>query len=355
MTFKRSLQCLFFALLCCLFLGGRLVAQNPVVDTKQTNPSQTISSEDIENLPGPRKVLDLIKVMPATSPGYSSTVKQGLGMNIINLTTPANEVMELYLPIEIVEGHSFAGTIMTKSGPRSETKMNPFVALWEEERFKWQPTGLESFDAKLAPDGPNDWLLSIMTGAAGAHWTFRVPVQPKDSAPPVISDFPTSGTAGNPLLIRCPSTGLLIPNTYFRMGGTPMPILTSTVGSVVVQNNYAVPGITEIETNVGKGVEKYKFRNITLRLSADKTNLLKGETTPLRIEVAGLENLRAPATMTIDATGVISLDGGNSQRFAIDPAAISANGIYRLGKTLTGISAGGFGVKVTVVVGKEVF
>jgi hypothetical protein len=167
--------------------------------------------------------------------------------------------------------------------------------------------------------------------------------------------MPTSGTAGNQLVVHCAANGSLSPNDYFKIGGKPMQILTSTVGTVVLVNTYDVPGITDIETNVGGTVQRSKFRNITLSLSADKLNLKKGESTELRIVVGGLEHLQAPARMTIDASGAIYMGGGNSQKLRIEPAAVNADGTYRKGNTLTGLAAGTFGVKVVVSVEKENF
>lgn len=98
-----------------------------------------------------------------------------------------------------------------------------------------------------------------------------------------------------------------------------------------------------------------KFRNLTLKVSADKYNLVKGESTQLHIVVSGLERLEAPAKMTIDASGVISMGGGNSQKMTIEPAEVNADGTYTTGNALTALSAGTFGVKVVVSVGKENF
>lgn len=352
MSFKQTLQCLLLALTCCQFVISRVAAQKPLVDPQKTTPTQTLTSEELNKIPASRNILDLIKVMPGTPPSYSTTVGQGPGMNIININGPANESVTFYLPNEIIVGQTFTGTRTSRSVPGGETKTNQFVARWEEGRFHWKDA---AFGGEILRQEPGQFTLILTRQENNVRYGFAVPVQPEGYVPPAISEFPTNGTSGHPIQIRHPNGGLLPPNAYFRIGGTPAPILTATPGSVVIQNNYTMPGLTEIETNMGGIVQRHRFRNITLRLSADKTSLVKGETTPLRIEVAGLENLRAPATMTIDATGVISMAGGNSQKFAIPREAIGADGIYRTGKTLTGTSAGGFGVKVTVVVEKEDF
>ena len=352
MSIMRTLQSSLLVVTCCLFTNTRLAAQKPIVDTKTTTPVQTITTEELNKIPNSRNVLDLLRVLPSTAAsGYSSSVGQAPGMNFINIKGPNDNVF-IYLPIEIFQGESFTGTMSVRSGPGAEIQNKPFVALWKDGRFHWSD---DAFDAEILRQDTGEFTMNLTGRENNLHYSFGVPVQPPGYILPPISEFPTSGTSGNPLQIRGPTGGVLPPNTYFRIGGVPAPILTSTVGSVVVQNNYTTPGLTEIETNIGKTVERHRFRNITLRLSADKTNLVKGETTALRIEVAGLANLRAPATMTVDATGVINMSGGNAQKFVIPKEAIGADGIYRTGKTLTGTSAGGFGIKVTVLVEKEEF
>lgn len=352
MSWKLNLQCFLVALTCCVFAITRVAAQKPLVDPQKTNPTQTITTEELNKIPASRNVLDLIKEIPGTPPSYSTTVGQGPGMNIININGPANQSVTFYLPNEIIVGQTFTGTKTSRSVPGGETKTNQFVARWEEGRFHWKDA---AFGGEILRQETGEFTLILTRQENNVRYGFAVPVQPEGYGQPATSEIPTSGTYGHPIQIRYPTGGLLPPNTYFRIGGTPAPILTSTPGSLVIQNNYTTPGLAELETNIGGIVERHRFRNITLRLSADKTSLVKGETTPLQIEVAGLANLRAPATMTIDATGVISMAGGNSQKFAIPRTAIGADGIYRTGKTLTGTSAGGFGVKVTVVVEKEGF
>ena len=81
--------------------------------------------------------------------------------------------------------------------------------------------------------------------------------------------------------------------------------------------------------------------------------LLKGETTVVHIVVAGLENLKAPAKMKIEASGVVTKGGGNSQTINIDHLAVTADGTYTTTQTLVANSGGTFGVDVTVIVDEK--
>jgi hypothetical protein len=234
------------------------------------------------------------------------------------------------------------------SGPSSYLggQLPDYSLLIDNQKFK---VGNNRFDVTLRGGKRETFRLMLLSpegkGVAGAE----VPLWLEITLPPA-PEIPTSGTAGDLLLIHCPCTGTLTPDAYFNIGGIPMPILTATAGTVVVRNAYELPGITEIETNVGGVLQKTKFRNLTLKVSADKLDLLKGETTQLHVVVGGLQGLETPARMTINASGVINMAGGNLQTLSIDPARVNPDGTYNTGRTLTAISAGTFGVQVVVAV-----
>ena len=90
---------------------------------------------------------------------------------------------------------------------------------------------------------------------------------------------------------------------------------------------------------------------LTLDLSADSLNLLKGQSTTVHIVVHGLENLRVPAHMKIAVTGTVDMTGATE--LEILPRDISADGTYTTTRALHALAAGGFGVNVSVTVEKE--
>src|SRR5215813_8647711 len=63
--------------------------------------------------------------------------------------------------------------------------------------------------------------------------------------------LPMSGTAGDLVVISCPTDGNVQSGHYVKIGEREMQILAATRGSVVVLNNYDRPGLTTIETNIG--------------------------------------------------------------------------------------------------------
>jgi hypothetical protein len=87
---------------------------------------------------------------------------------------------------------------------------------------------------------------------------------------------------------------------------------------------------------------------VGLKLSG-KTNLVRSEHTELKIDVFGLQGIRKPVPLTLEAQGVIRLDGGNYQQFMIQPSQVGADGRYTTTLGGTGVEVGGWTATATVV------
>jgi hypothetical protein len=347
----------------CMSADGNAQHDKPIVETEKTSPSTTITTKELDKLPTNRDISKLLsvapdpgtarvpQVLPSNVPGFITGIRTPPGIHTISFTTPQKDVLEVYLPNQILNAHSFTATMKLIPGPSGSGLMNDYSIVIDKQKFK---VGSTRFDVILPGGGGENIRLTLLDPKGKEVGAVDVPLWPATTSP-LAPDTPTSGTSGNLLVIHGSGTGMLPPLASFKIGGKPMQILTSTAGTVVVLNTYDVPGITEIETNVGREYQRTKFRNLMLKVSADKYELLKGESTQLNIVVSGLERLEAPATMTIEASGMISMGGGNSQKIMIPPSAVNADGTYVTGNALTGLSAGGFGVKVVVTVGKEYF
>lgn len=92
------------------------------------------------------------------------------------------------------------------------------------------------------------------------------------------------------------------------------------------------------------------MRNLGVRLSAPKTNLLRGERTTLTVEVSGLQGIKDNVPLQLDSKGVITMDGGSFQNLRIKPNEVQKDGRYTTTRQITGQQAGGFTVTATVIV-----
>lgn len=257
----------FTCCICCLChpADGNAQSSRPIVDTEKTSTTKPITSEELEKLPGSRDFSKLLvspdpgaalvpKELPSNAPGFVTSIRTPPGIHTISFTTPQKDVIEVYLPNQILGAHSFTATMKLIPGPSGSgsSKMNDYSLVIDEQKFK---VGSNRFDVTLPAGNAENIRLMLLDPKGKEVGGVEVPLWPATISPPA-PDTPTSGTSGNPLVIHCPCTGMLPPLAYFNIGGRPMQILTSTAGTVVVLNTYDVPGITEIEMNVGKEFQK---------------------------------------------------------------------------------------------------
>lgn len=133
-------------------------------------------------------------------------------------------------------------------------------------------------------------------------------------------------------------------------------------------NNKNVPGLAESESGVffkapsnSNGSSLLQFNNegdiieatvnvLGLNLAVGRTNLLRGETTNLSINVTGLEGLEdtVPMTITNNTVSNITLEDGNVQQLIINPSTDATSGNYFKSLSIRALQRGGFSISVKV-------
>ena len=84
------------------------------------------------------------------------------------------------------------------------------------------------------------------------------------------------------------------------------------------------------------------YRNASVRLSAAKPVLTKGERTTLTAKVEGLDGMSTPALLRLTLSGPVRMEGGNEQMRMILPFEVKDDGSFTLNRTITALQAGGF-------------
>jgi hypothetical protein len=126
--------------------------------------------------------------------------------------------------------------------------------------------------------------------------------------------------------------------------------LASSPRKIVVESPRDLKGVSDIEVEYkGKTVAKCAYRSISIRLAADKLNLIKGEQTTLTVTLAGLSGLPSPVSvqLTNRSPGTVSMEGGETQTINVDPASVNGD-IFSTKRTLNGVKAGGFSINARV-------
>ena len=219
------------------------------------------------------------------------------------------------------------------------------------------------------PADPQTWITVSPLDDSYFYWyqTTKVP----RATPPSSSSFnlPPVGQQGRQIQIFGPFDGNSS-NTTLRFGpagstlqdfeknlesvsggyGVIRPLAESP-RKVIFRDPSHVTGPLELMLKEGNTATTGPYRSIGVRLSAPKTNLLRGERTTLTVEVRGLEGIKEDVPLQIDSKGVITMDGGNFQNLQIKPPEVKQDGTYTTTREITGQQAGGFMVTATVITG----
>jgi len=294
---------------------------------------------------GPSKLVPATVIPGATSPGFAVDVKTPSGLNTVIFTTPRGNGIEVYLPNQLFSGKAFSASMKIDVKNPDKNDPNGYEIRVGSQEAPLS-NGVFSVLPEAAAQSATELVLVDKKGKQKAG--VSLPLYPPLPALPQQFDLPTSGTSGDLIVVRGPIEGAIQPSDYVKVGGKNIQVLAKTSNELVALNTSDVPGLTEIESNINGAVAKRRFRNLTLKLWADKYHLLKGEGTTTHILVGGLEQLEAPASMTIKTTGAVNMDGGNSQALSITAERVKSDGTYSLDRHLSSYEAGGFGVTVTV-------
>lgn len=231
----------------------------------------------------------------------------------------------------------------------------------------------ESFDYTITVDAPRTNLQTVTITVNSPIWFIRDQANTPRPEPPVSADnfrLPEMGQQGRAVEIFGPFDGNAS-NTTLRFGPPTSTVkdfekgtenvsggfglirpLAESPRKLVFESPANVTGPVQLMLQEGDAKTLAPYRNVGVRLSAPKTNLLRGERTTLTVEVTGLEGIQKEVPLQLDAKGVITMDGGNFQNLRITPAEINPAGTYTTTRAITGQQAGAFTVTATVIVGR---
>ncbi len=280
--------------------------------------------------------------------GYRAESKSADGLYATSFTTPQG-VIKVNLPDAMVAGDTVSGSIYTEPTGKNETErrqsqeeLNSYVIdLVGQQTAVGDRTFTRSINRTIT-------IVLLRNGQSVATATIPLLL----TAPPRPTQFtvPTGGQQGRLLQIGCPCNGLFSPQDYVRVGGIALPLIAESPRSLVVHNTSEVSGPTNMDLSENGMAVQCPFRNIHVNLSAPKLNLIRGETTTLHVKVLGLGGMSGDQSLDLQnsSPGVIKMSGGEQQHLTIHGTEVRPDGTYSTDRTLTGITAGGFGVTATL-------
>jgi len=190
-----------------------------------------------------------------------------------------------------------------------------------------------------APDTPR---ADVMT---------EVATQPPTTSASTAFQLPTIGQNGRASVIRGPFDGNLR-TTEIRVGGQPVTVFAESPRNCIFQSPEQNLGPAEITVKENNVETKGTYRNLGVRLSAPKTNLLKGESTTVTITVEGLKGIQRNVPLLLEKKGDVSMEGGDVQTIQIRPNDVVIEGTQSradVRKVVVGLRPGFFNITATVV------
>jgi|GEM_PF-5252375 len=329
-------------------------------------PSKTPEEKDRarpSDSPNPRA-----PTMPVSQPkivigdivNYLTNFKEPPGLYTIQFTAPNKDTLEVYLTRHLYPGQNLGSMHVIPSKARDGGSS------FKNDKLQVGDTTMSIADQKFWSNfklGDSSIKFSLLDSGGQSLGRVDFPITDFKNVPPV-RDSPTSATFGELIELDFPPPAKLLaplilgkrPDFFeAKIGDQEMPIIAANAFGSVIREDYDHPGLTFLEVKIGEEVFKKPLRVLTLKLSADSLSLEKRQSTWVHIIAGGLENLKAPAHMTIVATGqpagTITMAGATEVE--IDPKMVSSDGTYTTDRSLYAAEAGGFTVNVTVKVDKE--
>ena len=337
----------------------------------------------------PKESQENIVPPAAGQPSVVTEIKNG--MRVINFNTASGQI-RVNLPDDMMAGDTISGTVFTEpkgNTPEEKTQnqdqLNGYVVDLDgtrvpanQPRFTWAPSlpkpntpvrySLKIVEVLPGPN-PIDRLIGGAVITPNPKITYPTHpsgavITPGDSptTPPFI--FPPLGQTGRSFEITGPFDGDssnttlnwtavrsavqdFEKNTENVSGG--FGLLAESPRKAVFTAPSNVTGPLELHLKEGQTQTTGNCRNVGVNLSAPKTELRNGEQTTLTVRVVGLQGIRKPVPLTLDAGGVITMEGGMFQPLTIQPSEVGADGSYSTTRGITGVQSGGWTATATVV------
>ena len=316
-------------------------------------------------------------------------VETGGGLIKVNFNLEGGRVI-VNLPDDMRAGDTISGTVVEEPKGANQTEKEENRKTLEgmvidlegtrvkvgEPRFTWTPPMPQP---SVSPPRYQLRIIEIPTGSpntehvyfncfitayqapklsAGAHDTIvertdvKIPTLGQAGRPVTITgsfDGDSSNTKVDfrPLLVQASVGGNFTP-----LGGNwdGYNIVAESPRQIVFTPSSNLTGPTEIRVTERTMETKGTLRIVGVNLTAPKTNLMKGESTTLKIEVQGLQGITQTVPLRLTKGGVVTMQGGDVQTMSIKPSEVRANGTFTTSRTITGQQTGAFSVTATVVV-----
>jgi hypothetical protein len=289
----------------------------------------------------------------AAQPGPPSASMSSLRVTPISVP---EGTLRVYLPDDIAAGDTITGTVVAEPAGNTDEQRSHNTSVLEGYVVSVGATPVkpDRYGRVFLAAGLAAPMYMVARSSKGAEVRrISVPIQPQQPTFPRATlpndfHFPQVVAGGQPFAIHGPFSGDF-QNTTLAVGGQPVQKLAQSPRTFIAAPAPNVTGPTSYQLNERGVAVTAPCNVISLKLTAPKMRLTRGEHTTIHIAVTGLEGIRAPVPLVLENStpGVVTLTGGQVQVLTIAPSDV-APGPYGADRDVTGIGPGGFSISATI-------
>jgi len=271
----------------------------------------------------------------------------GLSTTIFNMSLGK---ITVYIP-EHAANETISGTIYIDPQGNSERKRQKNKVELKAYKLSLgnKSISLQSATFQLSAPVQSNNQLQLLNTKGKVIFKSVINTNPSNTTSRPTTYIPEYMVSGNPVKITSPCDGNL-ENNSLLINNTNVPILAESESGVFFKAPANSNGSSElIFTNEGTTIET-SVHVLGLDLSVGRTNLMRGETTNLFINVSGLQGLETNVPMDIsnNSPSNITLEGGNTQQLLINPSSDAPSGNYSTNLSIRALQRGGFSISVNI-------
>jgi hypothetical protein len=138
-------------------------------------------------------------------------------------------------------------------------------------------------------------------------------------------------------------------NSYVYVNGEEAKLLAESGHELIFEAPSEISGPQTIDFSENDVSKEFQINVLDLKLEAGQWELAKGETTTIKVQLAGFQGLQSPVEFYIKNENPLNivLEGGNDHKVTIEPGSVGASGIFSTSVQASAIQKGKLSIFVS--------
>ena len=273
------------------------------------------------------------------------------------LFTVAQGNIKIYLPDDIRPGDMISGRIIAEPIGKNEkqlaknlVELKKYSIGFNGEKFPVDNAG-KGFQCLINKDRPMTGVMELMNATGTKAGECVIPSQQKNDQKPASlqCSIPTHALCGSPLRITGPFDGNL-GTTQCSLDNKPLEVLAESPRQCITSYPPNAGGLQTLTVQENaKPLCSKNISGVEMNLSAGELDLVKGQKTYIDVKITGLQNLPAPAILTLNniTTEVVVMRPSNNIIITLAPDSVK-DGTFNRRFDIQSIRSGGFTINVNL-------